>query len=592
MFGSLVAAVCGIQATLPPPPKVEVVQTASGWELRRGGQPYFVKGGGGSVHLDRLAQMGGNSIRTWGDGPDIPALLDKAHAQGLTVCLGIWLGHERHGFDYTNKDQVSRQFEEAKRIIRKYRSHPAVLMWGIGNEMEGFDQGDNPNIWKAVNDIAKMAQEEDPNRPTITVIAEVGGKKVPSIHNLAPEIDIVGINTYGGAGNVIDRYKAAGGVKPVILTEFGPIGTWEAPKTPWGVAIEPTSTEKGRQYRTHYEKAVDAHPGLTLGSYAFIWGWKQEVTATWFGMLLKDGSTLAAAEEMSAKWKGRKPSNLVPVIESIELGGPAVVAPNGEVTVTVKASDPDKDSLNFEWVLKTEATVLGQGGDAEPEQKIMPEALVKGNGPKGVFRAPAEEAGYRIFLTIRDGKGGAATANIPIMVEDPKKAPRGKKTSLPFHFIREGLTQMPWAPSGKMNQPENLVAEITTRIARTPGGTSMAMAFNSNAGWGGVAFQDPPNDWGTAEGGYDLTGAKRVSFWARGEKGGEKVKFEFGILRRGAAYFDTATGEMQATLSADWKEYSLDLAGKDLRRIKTGFVWTAASEGAPIRFYVADARYE
>ena len=82
---------------------VELQKTASGWQLLRGGDPYFIHGAGGDGPLDELAAAGANSIRTWGG--DVGALLDDAHALGLTVTVGIWLGHERHGFDYTDESQ-------------------------------------------------------------------------------------------------------------------------------------------------------------------------------------------------------------------------------------------------------------------------------------------------------------------------------------------------------------------------------------------------------------------------------------------------------------------------------------------------------
>ena len=48
--------------------------------------------------------------------------------------------------------------ERARRAILKYKDHPAVLLWGIGNEMEGPGRADNAAIWSAINNIAAMAQ--------------------------------------------------------------------------------------------------------------------------------------------------------------------------------------------------------------------------------------------------------------------------------------------------------------------------------------------------------------------------------------------------------------------------------------------------
>ena len=43
-----------------------------------------------------------------------------------------------------------------------------------------------------------------------------------------------------------------------------------------------TLLEKADAYRTSYQKAVLDAPGLSLGSYAFIWGFKMEATGTWY----------------------------------------------------------------------------------------------------------------------------------------------------------------------------------------------------------------------------------------------------------------------------------------------------------------------
>ena len=56
---------------------------------------------------------------------------------GLTVTVGIWLGQERQGFNYADADSVRREVEKARGFFRRYRRHPALLMWGLGNEMEG-----------------------------------------------------------------------------------------------------------------------------------------------------------------------------------------------------------------------------------------------------------------------------------------------------------------------------------------------------------------------------------------------------------------------------------------------------------------------
>jgi hypothetical protein len=159
------------------PTVVRVVKDKDGWQLLRDGEPYFIKGAGGDESRALLAQVGGNSIRTWG-ADKLEDLLDEANRHGLSVTVGIWLGHERHGFNYNDADQVAAQYENARKAILRYKDHPAVLMWGLGNEMEGYARGDNAAIWSAINNIASMAKKLDPNHPTMTVIAEIGGDRV------------------------------------------------------------------------------------------------------------------------------------------------------------------------------------------------------------------------------------------------------------------------------------------------------------------------------------------------------------------------------------------------------------------------------
>lgn len=136
---------------------VSLLQIDERWRLLRGNEPYFIRGIGGSASLEHLAAAGGNSVRTW-DVVDIGPLLGKAPSRGISVTVGIWLGHERHGFDYGNETQVSEQFERAREIVLRYKDHPAALRWGVGNETEGFEAGDNPAVWAAVNDIAAMIE--------------------------------------------------------------------------------------------------------------------------------------------------------------------------------------------------------------------------------------------------------------------------------------------------------------------------------------------------------------------------------------------------------------------------------------------------
>ncbi|MDB5343160.1 MAG: hypothetical protein JWP89_1537 [Schlesneria sp.] len=572
---------------------VKIVPRDDGWQLIRNNQPYVIKGVGGDKQLDKLAAAGGNSIRTW-SAEKLGPILDQAQKLNLTVTVGLWLGHERHGFDYNNADQVATQFQAVQKAITEFKDHPAVLMWGIGNEMEGYAAGDNAAIWSAINNLAVMAKKIDPNHPTMTVVAEIGGDRVKNIHRLCPDIDVVGINSYGGAATLPKRYRDMGGTKPYVITEFGPAGMWEVQKNAWGAAPELTSTQKAEAYKATYTANVIGNSNHCLGSYAFLWGQKQEATATWFGMLLPDGSRLAAVDTVSELWTGKAPANRCPAIQSLQLVGDAKVKPQAKVTVRLEVADPDKDSLKVEWILQAEPLTFGIGGDDEAVPPTFPDAIVKADTSSAEIRMPDNGGGYRLFTYIRDGKGGAAVGNVPLYVDAPVKIPSAQKTSLPFVVYSDGGTaKPPYVPTGWMGNAKAMKLDEENKTNPHSGTTCLKFDFAANDGWGGIVWQSPPNDWGDKPGGWDLTGAKSLTFWARGDKGGEIVSFQIGILGSDKKFSDSANAKLDSVaLTSEWKQYRIDLSGKNLSRIKTGFVINVANPGKPLSVYLDDITYE
>jgi hypothetical protein len=195
----LLPSLAAVPADKPVP--VRLAREKGGWRLLRGDRPYFIKGAGGGRRLDLLAASGGNSVRTWG-ADEAAKVLDDAQRNGLTVTIGLWLGHKEHGFRYDDPVQVRAQREKAREYVLRYRNHPALLMWAVGNEMEG--DGKDPKVWQAVEEIARLIKSLDPAHPTITVVAELGadGVKPRQVAALCPSIDVLGVNSYGGMPSV------------------------------------------------------------------------------------------------------------------------------------------------------------------------------------------------------------------------------------------------------------------------------------------------------------------------------------------------------------------------------------------------------
>ena len=275
--------------------QVKLEQTDSGWQLFRGGEPYYINGVGCDGPMGDLAATGANSLRTWHFNEDTRKYLDAAHAKNISVTVGIWLGHERHGVDYQDYDSMAKQIDVVLKCVNDLKDHPAVLMWGVGNEMEG--EGANPAVWSHIEYLASSIKKIDSAHPVMTVIAEIGGRKLEAINKFCPSVDVIGINSYGGGPSLSQRYADSGSNKPYVVTEFGPVGTWEVSKNNLDAILEPSSKNKAEHYAKSY-RSFKSDTENCLGSYAFLWGFKQEATATWFGMLLPNGNRTASVDAM------------------------------------------------------------------------------------------------------------------------------------------------------------------------------------------------------------------------------------------------------------------------------------------------------
>jgi hypothetical protein len=374
------------------------------------GRPFPIRGAAAEGRLAELKALGATTVRTYGGDPG--PVLAEAGRLGLKMIAGLWLEPPRRGFDYRDRPRVEAQLASFRALVERYRGSPALLAWGIGNEVES-ELTDASLVWPAIEEAARLVKSLDPKHPTMAVLAEAGGDKVARLMAQAPSIDILGVNTYGDAApSLPDRVRAQGWTGPIVVTELGAIGQWQAPATPWGAAVEPTSTEKAARLGTYLATLGPR----TAGQILFFWGQKQEVTPTWHGMLLPGGDWLQASEVMAAAWGGVTPGgNRAPRIGELTLkGGP--ISPHGRpVEVTLRTHDPDGDALAVEWTVMAESTDLKKGGDRESVPADHSRAL-RAAGPGHARIEGLAPGNYRIFAVARDGRGAAATANAPFQV--------------------------------------------------------------------------------------------------------------------------------------------------------------------------------
>lgn len=403
--------------------KVEVVRIGQGYQLLRGGVPYTIRGAGMEVDdLARFAAHGGNSIRNWtteDDPSSIQELLDEAHAHGVTVALCLAMKPERARFDYDNPRAVARQFQRLRQDVIRYRDHPALLFWIVGNELN--HSYTNPRAYDAVNDVARMVRELDPNHPTTTTIAGFSQQIVEEVSARATALDFISFQLYGKLFALPGLIREAKFDRPFMVTEWGTIGYWEMEKTPWGAPVELTSSEKADVLLRGHREVLSAFDGQLIGSYVFFWGQKQERTPTWFGLTQEGGLITESVDVMQHLWTGRWPANRAPRVEAMHLDGKG--AREGVTLVAGRAYaasfavvDPEGEALRYRWAVKPESKSKKVGGDFERPIAAVDGWLAEDQGAAATITARSPGT-YRLFAYAYDGHGNVAHANIPFQVK-------------------------------------------------------------------------------------------------------------------------------------------------------------------------------
>ncbi|TJZ54775.1 glycosyl hydrolase family 2 [Sphingobacterium olei] len=411
-----------------PPAVVTLEQQDGVWKMFVDGEEFYVKGVAANNFHDKGIQYGANTVRTYGVNDSTRATLDKAYAAGMYVNFGLYIRRETDGFDYNNQTAVDQQFQAMREAVLQFKDHPAILCWSIGNEAEASYT--NTKLWTAINDIATMIHEEDPNHPTTTTLASSNVSHIQHIIQMAPEIDILSVNTYApNLPGVLNNLATAGWQKPYMITEYGPRGTWQMNPEPdrilnWGALVEQTSTEKAQIYLDAYQNHIVANRQQgCIGSFVFLWGYQLHgEVLTWYGMFDKQGNTFAAVDAMQYAWTGSYPTNRAPVIQDrskILMNGKRAeenitVSKNSTNIATVEASDPDNDPLTYAWRIIKEKSAAADGSLPNGIAGLITDATL----PSISFNAPNETGGYRLIIFVIDQNNKkAASAVIPFYVE-------------------------------------------------------------------------------------------------------------------------------------------------------------------------------
>jgi len=183
---------------------------------------------------------------------------------------------------------------------------------------------------------------------------------------------------------------------------------------------------------------------------------------------------------------------------------------------------------------------------------------------------------------------------------DPTLKPETKQPeSMPFYVYADRTSiKNHYIPSGWMGDYGDIKLDIGSTQDPYLGDTCVKITYTGEgtqgARWAGIYWQHPPNNWGAIDAGFDLTKATKVTFWARGEAGGERIEeFKIGGIMGEYSDSDTA-GIGPVVLNKEWTQYTIDLRGKDLSSIIGGFCWATNVDVNPngATFYLDEIKYE
>ncbi|QLJ03619.1 discoidin domain-containing protein [Streptomyces sp. NEAU-sy36] len=410
---------------------VRVTGTQGNWQLTVDGQPYQIKGltwgpavSDADKYLPDLQSMGVNTIRTWGTDASSKPLFDSAAAHGIKVIAGFWLqpgggpgagGCVNYVTDTTYKNQV---LDEFPKWVQTYKDNPGVLMWDVGNEsvlgLQNCYSGDElerqRNAYTTlVNDITKKIHSIDPNHPVTSTDAWVGAW--PYFKKNAPDLDLYAVNSYNAVCDVRSAWEQGGYTKPYIVTETGPAGEWEVPDDANGVPQEPTDQAKAAGY-TRAWGCITGHKGVALGATMFHYGTEYDFGGIWFNLLPAGQRRLSYYAVKRAYGGDTSHDDTPPVISDLSVeGGAGDVQAGRDLTLDVRASDPDGDPIGYE-VLDNSNYI-----DGSKQLTSLPSTNLGGGRLK--VTAPDRPGVWKVYVKASDGHGNVGVETRSIKVVPP-----------------------------------------------------------------------------------------------------------------------------------------------------------------------------
>ena len=192
--------------------------------------------------------------------------VDQLHAAGIKLIVGF--GYNQNGvYDIATGTVLD--------YVKKYKDHPAILFWELGNEYNYHPEwfGGNINVWyEALNNTASAIQALDKNHPVATAHGEIPSEEVL---NANPNIDVWGVNVYrwDQPGSLIEEWEKRSTL-PLYFSEAGADSFMAAEKDAYSVGVnQDAQADATAVILDQIFSRKDLINGVTLFSFTDGW-WK------------------------------------------------------------------------------------------------------------------------------------------------------------------------------------------------------------------------------------------------------------------------------------------------------------------------------
>ncbi len=156
------------------------------------------------------------------------------------------------------------------------------------------------------------------------------------------------------------------------------------------------------------------------------------------------------------------------------------------------------------------------------------------------------------------------------------------EVAMPFSiYVDDGDQGNHYIPSGFFGDISDLTVDYGDRSAPHGGSTAIRIDYRPRGSqrFAGVFWQCPANNWGTEQdAGFNLRLARQVQFWAR-VSARARAEFKVGGIGTTAprapfpdSLDSVSTNPVVVDLGTDWRQFTIDVGGRDLGHVIGGFM--------------------